>query len=153
MNLYDIDSLSRDANQDNLYNLFTPTFNTVEGYALDSYLVSQEEEMRLDLISNVVYKSVDYVDLVCNVNDIDNPLNVMMDDFLLIPPMGNVNIYRSKEPDVVETRNILLNSNKTSRIDNNRKQYVEQNYSLPPTFQEVPTQPVKIDNGQIVIGG
>lgn len=153
MKLYDIDKLKRDINQDNLYDLFSPTYKGAKGYQQGTYVVSPEEEMRVDLVSNSVYKSVDYVDFICNLNEIDNPLNIMEGDFLLTAPLESIDIYRANNVDVSEARRSLLNANKSTKIDENRKQYIEQNYALPPTFLDVPTDPVKVENNQIVIGG
>ena len=40
-------------------------------------IIEQDEEMRLDLISFRLYGSVNYVGFLCNINQIDNPLNVI----------------------------------------------------------------------------
>jgi hypothetical protein len=45
-----------------------------------------------------------------------------------------------------------LNVNKSTKKDTNRQKYVDQNFNLPPTVKQVPDAPVKIENGQIVIG-
>jgi hypothetical protein len=152
MKFYDLDKLIRDPKQDNLYNLFDPTFQGNDTITLQSHIVSPEEEMRIDLICQNIYTSIDQVDILLDINDIDNPINIMMDDSILYPSVTAIPEYYIKIIDNNDIRARLLNSNKSSRKDINRKQYVEQNYSLPPTFTETPDAPVKILNNQIVIG-
>jgi hypothetical protein len=152
MKLYDLDKLIRDTKQDNLYNFFDPTYQGNDSINLQTHVVAPEEEMRIDLICNNIYNSVDQVDILLDINDVDNPLNIMMDDVILYPSRSAIPEYYIKVIDNNNIRAKLLNSNKSSRKDTNRKQYVEQNFALPPTFVETPTAPVKILNNQIVIG-
>lgn len=152
MQMYDIDRLVRDANQDNLYNFFEPTFYTKNGIDLGAYFSEKDTEMRMDLICDKIYSNVDYVDLLCDVNDIDNPLNVMERDIILYPPVDLIPEYRPTNTNTEEVRNRLLNSNKTSKKDNNRKNYVENNFNLPPTIREVPAPSVSVEGDSIVIG-
>ena len=152
MKLYDLDKLTRDTKQDNLYNIFDPTFKMNRGYKLTQYVVSPEQEMRIDLISNSIYGNSDYCDFILDINDIDNPLNIMDGDILIYTEFASIDEYRIKTVDNNNARARLLNANKTSRKDNARKQYVEDNYSLPPTFLETPAASVRIENNQIVIG-
>jgi hypothetical protein len=152
MKLYDLDKLARDTKQDNLYNIFDPTFKMNRGYKLTQYVVSPEQEMRIDLISNSIYGNSDYCDFILDINDIDNPLNIMDGDILIYTEFASIDEYRIKTVDNNNARARLLNANKTSRKDNARKQYVEDNYSLPPIFLETPVASVRIENNQIVIG-
>lgn len=153
MKLYDLDKLIRDSKQNGLYNLFEPTFIGVVGINLKTHVVSSEQEMRMDLVCKEVYGSVDHVDLLLHVNDIDNPLNIMEDDILVYPSVTAESEYRVSIVDNSDNRAKLLNPNKSTKKDDNRRKYVEENYSLPPTFLQTPTAAVKIENGQIVIGG
>ena len=122
------------------------------GYKLTQYVVSPEQEMRIDLISNSIYGNSDYCDFILDINDIDNPLNIMDGDILIYTEFASIDEYRIKTVDNNNARARLLNANKTSRKDNARKQYVEDNYSLPPIFLETPAASVRIENNQIVIG-
>jgi hypothetical protein len=60
--------------------------------------------------------------------------------------------YRLSLAQTNDVRAQLLNVNKTTRKDDSRKKYVEENFSLPPTFNERPQDPIKIENNQLVIG-
>ena len=174
MKLYDLEKLIIDSNQaigtynsqgfsddistsglsigDSLYNLFDPTFKLNIGYSLTKYIVQKEDEMRIDLISNNIYGTADQADFLLDINDIDNPLNIMAGDELIYPDYNVISDYRVKVIDNTDVRAKLLNANKSKRIDNNRQNYIDQSYSLPPTFQDVPKSSVTIQNNQIVIG-
>ena len=152
MKLYDIENLSRDQNQDNLYNLFNKTYIDYPAAQSTNYVVDQDEEMRMDLISFRIYGSVNYVDFLCNFNQIDNPLNIMPGDVIKYVELTDVTSFNNVDTNVEEVRKGLLNSNKSTRKDPNRKQFVEQGYSLPPNFLETPQAPVRLDGNVLVIG-
>ena len=153
MKIYSLNKLIRDPNQGNLYSFFDPTFKIINGYQLYEHIVTPEQEMRIDLISQALYKDVDHCDFLLNFNDIDNPLNIMQGDTLLYADISTIPEFHLTITDNTNARATLLNANKSTRIDNNRKKYIEQNYSLPPTFLETPQKAVRIENDQIVIGG
>lgn len=153
MTLYDIEKLMRDPNQENLYNLFDPTFKMNTGFKLTKHIVSPEQEMRIDLISEELYGTVDQADFLLDINDIDLPLNIKAGDEIIYPEFTSISEYRINVVDNAEARSKLLNASKTTRLDDNRKRYIEENYSLPPTFLETPEAPVKIESNQIIIGG
>jgi hypothetical protein len=153
MKLYDIDTLTTDSNQSGLYNLFQPTFQMGLNYPNEQHIVSPEEEMRIDLVCQAVYGSTDYCDFILNINNIDNPLNIMTGDVLLCHSPGAFEDFKVSKSQIVNAQNQLLNVNKSTKVDNNRQSFVEQNYSLQPTFKEIPSAPVQVINNQIVIGG
>lgn len=154
MFIYDLDTLRRDESQDDLYNFFVLTFRKYVGAELSATTVDPSQEMRIDLVSNSIYDSVDYCDLLMNINDIDNPLNIKPNDIIVYPPGAIVNEYRLNESNTAKVRSVLLNSRKSSRKDPNRERFVEQQTNqLPPNMAPVPTEPIRIENNQLVIGG
>ena len=152
MKLNDIENLSRDPNQGDLYDLFNKTYIDYPLASSSEYVVEQDEEMRLDLISFRLYGSVNYVGFLCNINQIDNPLNVMPGDILKYVDITEVPSFNYEGVKDEEIRKGLLNANKSSRKDPNRKQFVEQGYSLPPNFLETPQAPVRFEGNVLVIG-
>ena len=149
----DITSTSGISIGDSLYNFFDPTFKMNIGINLQEHTVAPEEEMRIDLVCKAVYNnSVDEVDFLLDLNDIDNPLNIMAGDLIYYAVVTAISEYRISVIDNNDIRSKLLNPNKSTRKDSNRQQYIDDNYSLPPTFTETPTSPVKIENNQIIIG-
>ena len=154
MKLYDIDKLKRDAKQDKLYNLFELTFKFQDAIdsPLQTYILSDEQYMRPDLISKDLYGTVEFIDTLCNVNSIDNPLNFMVDDAIVYPNRGIIETYKLDDVYIESIPGLALNAEKTTEVDPNRKAYVEQNYNLTPTTKDVPKDPVKIVGESIVIG-
>lgn len=153
MDFYDLQNLIRDAKQNNLYNLFDPTFKMRTGVGLIKYVVSPEEEMRIDLISKATYGSVNYCDFLLDLNGIDNPLNIKSGDILIYTEYESLELYKVRIVDNTKAQATLLNANKSTKKDPNRQKYIENNYSLPPTFLDEPTAPVRVEQNQIIIGG
>ena len=160
MKIYDIDKLSISNQQlagvdasgvkvnDPLYDLFQPTFQMMKNYSVIDSTVSPENEMRIDLVSNSIYSTTEYLDFILSFNDIDNPLNIMAGDTILYTDAQNIDNFRVKASQNVDARNTLLNANKINKIDPNRQDFVDQNYSLPPTFNEVPQPAITIDRSR-----
>lgn len=153
MKFFDLDMLVKDDSQGGLYDLFQPTFNTVSNLALSTYVVTREQEMRPDLISKELYNSVDFADFICDLNDIDLALNIKENDVIYYVDIASIDSFRDYSSDRKNASNTLLNSNKTTRLDNVRQDYIENDYKLPPTVLDNPTAAVKIENNQIILGG
>lgn len=156
MDLFDITILKNDDNQldDNgqpMYNLIEPTFSTKDTLVKSQTIVTKEQEMRIDLISYDLYQSVNYADLLLNINDIDNPLNIKEGDILLYPPMEHIQYYRVSPDTTTTNRRKLLSPNKSNKKDTNRQQYIENNYQLPPTFLDTPSNPISTSGGKITV--
>ena len=152
MKIYDLDISKRDENQNKLYDLIEPTFKSNIKIPLSTYIVPPEEEMRIDLICNSIYNNPDYCDFILNLNDIDNPLNILSGDTILFVDVSAISSYRINTGGDKDNRKQLLNTNKISKKDSNRKKYIDENYSLPPTYSQTLNNPVQIESGQISIG-
>jgi len=150
MEIYDISILKRDPNQNDLYDLIEQTF-TLNTIPLFKFIVGREEEMRPDLISYKLYKSVNYVDFILNLNEIDNPLNIKEGDVILYTTADKFESYKVSPNTIADKRKTLLSPNKSSRKDPNRQQYIEDNYQLPPTFLETPASPISTSGNKITI--
>jgi hypothetical protein len=150
MDFYDISTLRRDTSQNNLYDLTEPTF-VMGDIAPLSTVVLPEQEMRLDLVSNSIYGTTNYVDLLMDLNSIDNPLNVKQGDTILYISLDQLDYYRITPNTIAQQRNVLLNASKSSKVSTDRQQYIENNYQLPPTFLSSPGSPIEISSGSITI--
>jgi hypothetical protein len=53
------------------------------------YIVNEETEMRMDLISLKYYGSTKYIDILCKANNIFNPFSIEVGDILVIPSVDN----------------------------------------------------------------
>ena len=150
MKIYDIDTLEKDDSGN--YNLtqltYQSDFNIVN---YQQYEVQKGEEMRIDLVCQSIYGSLDYIDIILNANNIDNPLNIK-EGTIIIYPTGNVDGLRYSDIKKQNDAEVLTNTNKQQRKDNNRKKYVENQYSLPPTIMNERTQQYDISSDVIVLG-
>lgn len=154
MKIYDIDTLQKDELGN--FDLTQLTFEYRLDNTLSQYVVQRGEEMRLDLICQSIYGNLDYMDIICNINNIDNPLN-LREGQIIRYPVSNLDIYRFSERDTqnaTDEENIrqLANSNKSSRKDSNRKEYLENNLSLPPTILKKRTNQFNTEGEKIVLG-
>jgi hypothetical protein len=153
MKFYDIDKLIRDTKQDNLYNLFVPTHKQLQiSQDFPRIRVSEEQTMRLDTFCKINLQTDDYVDSICNINDIDNPLNLMAGDSLVVPTVDQMMRFKVDVVTVENARDTLQDAEKTTKVDPNRVNYVQQKYSLTPTMIDVPSDPVQVNGNQIRIG-
>jgi len=151
MEIYDIKTLITDDNQGGLYDLIAPTFHLIEtGVTPFKFNVTQDHEMRMDNICKSLYNNVDYVDMVMDLNDIDNPLNIMSGDVIFYVPPAVYDLYKV-DVTVTATNKTLLNQNKSNVKDPNRVSYVENNYQIAPTFLDTPQSPISYSNGKITI--
>ena len=156
MELYDLSILKIDINQTDvniptgLYDLLEPTF-TLKDISRSKITVTKEQEMRIDIISNDIYQSVNYADLLLDINGIDNPLNIKAGDIIEYIPLDQLTNYRVSPNTTAENRRTLLSPNKSSAKDTTRQQYVEDNYQLPPTFLENTGSPVSTSGTKVII--
>lgn len=151
MKIYDIDSLKKD--EFGNYDLSQITFKLVlSGEIRYSYYeVQKGEEMRMDLVCNSIYGNTNYIDILCNVNNIDNPLNIK-EGSVIIFPINDIDILRNSSSNTNDINKVLSNTNKSSRIDVNRQKYFENNLSLPPTILEESVNQFDIDSQDIILG-
>lgn len=155
MEIYDIDKLKRNING-GLYDMTQATFQYDNTVFMYEYIVQIGEEMRMDLICESIYnnKNNKYIDILCSVNNIDNPLNVLLGQTIIYPDESDINKFRYEDPstktDIIKES--FTKPNKSTRQDANRKQYLENNTSLPPTILESPINPLDIDGDDYIIG-
>jgi hypothetical protein len=152
MEFYDINQLSRDPNQNNLYDLFAKTFRPNTIYQFQTHIVQPDEEMRIDLICDRLYGDTKYVDFLLNFNEIDNPLNVKQDDVIKWCEISLIDEFKDQSAREEELTRTLLNSNKSTRKDPNRQAFIDEGFSLPPNFLETPQSSVNVVGNTLVLG-
>jgi hypothetical protein len=154
-----------------LFDLFKPTLiylDDVPGTEIDykSFVVEEYHEMRIDLLFRDMYGFepsevgvyLGNIDIICFINDIDNPLNIKRGMVLRYPPMEDFDKFRfnddrdnfGKKEDV---KSRLVVPNKSTRKDKSREKFKEAGFSLPPVVLDKPRPPVRIKNGKFSIGG
>lgn len=152
MNVFDITSAKQDPST-GIYDLTLLTSQSRNDVILFEYTVQSGEEMRIDLVSESIYGSNEYIDVIMHINNIDNPLNIKEGSTLLYPSSENINLFRISETKKSSVQSTILNKNKTTRTDSNRQSYIEQGYSLSPVFLDTPSNPVQVQGNNITIGG
>jgi len=152
MNIYDIDQLKKSKDID-LFDFTKLTFRTLfdqVNYA--NYIVRKGEEMRIDLVCQSIYGNVGNIDILLNVNNISNPLNIKEGSIIIYPDFSSIPNFRI----AVEVKNSvqrrIANVEKSVTTDPNRQKYTDQNFSLPPTVLDRPTEQVKIEGDTIKVG-
>jgi hypothetical protein len=150
MRVFDLDNLTRDDNQDGLYNLIEQTF-VLRDLPYLTTVVTKEQEMRIDLISQYLYGDVDHTDLILNLNNIDLPINIKQGDTIFYIPVDLIDNYRIKVDETTNKRRLLLSPDKANVKDPNRKSFVENDYQLPPTFLNSPENPVTSTGNRIIV--
>lgn len=159
MIIFDLDNIKiieekfdKDLGQTKFYDLTETTFQSRVDVPFDLYQVQQDEEMRIDLICYKLYGKTDFIDILLNINEIDNPLNIRSGDVLRYPSKNNIELFRVRSESKTTVKS-LLNRNKSSKKDESRLKYIRENFSLPPTVLQSPLEPVTQRGDNIVIGG
>ena len=142
------------------YNIYEPQFK-YSNKDLYTYVVQRGEEMRLDTVMLSMYNNDPYTlkdsDIILFINGIDNPLNIFEGDTLYYPAQEALESYRYVlETGTAQSKNILQAlavPNKTTKVDSNRKKFVDNGFVLPPVVLDESKPPVRLENGKIVIGG
>jgi hypothetical protein len=162
MNIISLESLKYNV-YTKLYNFYYPVLAYVDvkiDQSLGTYIVQQGEEMRMDLVMMSIYDDASVLksmDVLLFINNIDNPLNIMVGDIIYHPPLDVLDSYRyTFEPSSRAGENVrkaLAVPNKTTKKDGNRRKFVENGYSLPPVVLDESKPPVRVEGDKIVIGG
>jgi hypothetical protein len=171
MDIKSINEFIRFDNELDLYNLVEPTLiylDDVPGVDVTykNFLVEEYHEMRIDLLFRDMYELepnevgiyLGNIDIICFINDIDNPINIVKGMLLRYPSIEDFDKFRfsddqdnfNKKQDV---RSKLVVPNKSTRKDKDRQKFKENGFSLPPVVLEKPRPPVRIKNGRFSVGG
>ena len=145
------------------YDISMPSFTKGDSVkSLSVYKVQKGEDMRIDLVMMSIYDeySLKDLDVILHINDIDNPLNIREGMELFYPdadiddPFYGFRYYAPNEEVVSKSIKSQLGVlNKTTRKDENRKKFLDSNYSLPPTVMRESRPSVTISGGNIYVGG
>ena len=151
MELYDINKLVKNDGSGDFYDLFEIFFQKDESINFKLYTVQRGEEMRMDLVSHSIYNDTQYVDFLCNLNEITNPLNIKLGDTMLYVDRDFIERFRVK-PKTQTAQQVIAKSNRGTLQDKSRQDYVENNFSLPPNVLERPSEQVLIKGSVIKLG-
>ena len=159
MKIFDLDNIKiieerpdKELGQTLFYDLTETTFQSRISIGYNYYDVTRDDEMRIDLICNKLYNNTDYIDILLNVNEIDNPMNIKEGDVLKYPSIDDIELFRVRK----ESKSLvsqLLTKSKSPKKDESRKKYIADSFSLPPTVLPNPIEPVQQSGDNLVIGG
>lgn len=141
------------------WDLNVPSFRLTSA-KLDSYTVQRGEDMRIDLVMKSIYDDIytfNEVDIILHINHIDNPLNIREGMIIYYPQSETLDDFRYYEDgDVASNKSIkqtLGVLNKTTRVDEKRKKFLDSNYSLPPVVLQESKEGVTVGATTIKVGG
>lgn len=165
-------TLRSDISQGGLLNLFQPTIRgglaeSDTDFALRTYVVTKEDEMRIDLVMKNMYglsyyETMDvyqHVDVILTINNIDNPLNIK--EGMVIKYPSDVQHLEAFRIETREDRSLTKNKiaskigvpNKQTRKDKSRTEYLNNGLALPPTVLDKPKAPVRLTDSKFSVGG
>lgn len=155
----DIKSLTETRWVNRQWDLNIPSFKLDVGN-LDTYIVQKGEDMRIDLVMKSIYDDIytfPDIDVILHINGIDNPLNIREGMLLYYPQSEALQEYRYYENGNVATNKSIKQRlgvlNKTTRVDEKRKKFIDANYSLPPVVLQETKAGVTIGATTIKVGG
>lgn len=122
---------------------------------VSSYITQKEDEMRIDLISQKLLGSTDYVDFLLGFNYIINPLNITQGTLMRYLTVDEILRFLKSVENEEEIRERFINVAKRKTPDPKRKQFLEEQKAkapLPPTVTQREFEGVRYENGQIIIG-
>ena len=145
----------------NGWDIYAPSFiKSSDVTQLNVYEVQKGEDMRIDLVMMSIYDDpylLKDLDVILYINDIDNPLNIREGMMIYYPDRESLEGFRYYENNDETTSKSIKQKlgvlNKTTRKDENRKKFLDANYSLPPTVNRETKPAVTISNGNIFVGG
>jgi hypothetical protein len=160
MDIYSLSQLNYNQTTQ-LFNIYYPQFFYTRKETLNKYIVQRGEEMRIDLVMLSMYNEntlvLPSIDVILFINGIDNPLNIFVGDVLYYPPQEALDSYRFVFTEGSKTgqniRKALSVPNKTTKVDKNRKKFIDDGFLLPPVVLDETKSPVRLEGGKIVIGG
>lgn len=155
MEITQLNNVLRRQDPTDLYNITEISFSYPSefNFRVGSYFVTEFEEMRMDLISNIIYGNTEYVDFLCSLNNIKNPLSVQRGDEIIYVDQDQITQFKVSRINKDDARIIISNRRKRHKTDPNRTKYLEEkSYSLPPTITKTDYKPIKYSEGKTYIG-
>jgi len=127
----------------NLYNLNTRTvlYNKRISNPF-KHIVSEDENMRMDIISIRLFGSVKFVEELMVLNNIRNPFSIKEGDIINYLNLEDMNYLHGFDPDNTKNYEKLINKNKNTKIDPNRKI----NTGMLPSTKPSSMEQVQIDD-------
>ena len=166
MNIESLNNLKYDRETE-MFNLFEPSFTFPNNIELQEYIITNDDEMRIDMVIKNIYQIdnsqlINYlkdIDVLLYINGIDNPLNIKEGFVFRYPSISQLESFRfnndneNLSSDVVRKLAVPNMPNKITKVDRNRRDFIESDYSLSPVISSDFVEPVRIEDGNFTIGG
>jgi hypothetical protein len=98
-------------NDDGIYEFFVKTRTNTGKVPLFIFECTERHNLRMDLVSLDVYQTADYIDVLCNLNGILNPLMVQEGDIILYTNEDNIDDINNNGDLLEEIRAEVTKSN------------------------------------------
>jgi len=124
---FTLKKIKRDKDQGNLYNIFTQTIIDLKNNSNIIYyetIVTEDEEMRLDLVSKRIYGEPNYIEELMQINNIVNIWNIKIGDKILYTKIQNLQLMQDLEVEIDKTYKLKEKQNKNTRIDPDKDGFV-----------------------------
>lgn len=157
MNFTSIDKLERDRKQEGLYDLYVTFFNNNKQILVFGYKVQRGESMRIDSICNKIYKSLNHVSFLMDLNNIQNPLTIKEGDLLLYVKEDDIINFAAPLEEGAKIRDKIVNkviSDKKQQIDKTRQNYIKTRKpvdALPPNVKQQEGSSLTVENGVVKV--
>lgn len=155
-NFKDLESLERDRDQSGLYDLFVTSYVENKKVIVYAYKVQRGEEMRMDKICMSIYKNINHMSFLLQLNNIINPLTIKAGDLILYVNEEDTTKFKPSPEESNKLRDRVLNkaiSDKKQKIDKSRKDYLQKRKSidpLPPNVKQSPTSPLTVTEDGVI---
>lgn len=149
-----IDSLEKlRRNDDGIYEFYIKQRPNTKAIPFFIFELTDRHDMRIDLVSLDLYESTDFIDVLCNINNILNPLTIQNGDIMFYTDAENIQeIQDSREilndiKDTINSSNIgkQYKQDKARQNDITKRRQTEKDKKfIPPNILDVGTENIEI---------
>jgi hypothetical protein len=121
------------------------------------YTLTEEYDARPDKLSETVYNSSTFADLVLKTSDISNPFSLSSGDIIivyeLVDSLQDFNISEEIEKNKEDIiRNQYIDETKKTKLDEKINVFRNEKPKLPPNITKSDTEDIVIKNGKVILG-
>ena len=107
--------------------------------------------MRIDLICQSIYGNTDYIDFLCFVNSIYNPVNIVAGTSIIYYAEESIPTF-IVEPKTDDITQAIAKANRGTKPDPSREEFLANNLTLPPNILEEPVEQIIVKGSLIRLG-
>ena len=155
-------------NNEDIVDFTAPTFIYKRDVTIiGSGIVTEELEMRPDLVSKIYYGDISKLDYILKFNGISNPFSLEKGTILIIGDVKEMEqnfiseVNRDPETKQVDIRKKFFDEKRLSKKDLKRLELVRKKSdefanaasNLPPNMADIGAQEIKVKDGVVIFGG